>query len=151
MNDRMAKLIATFFYIGELPGAPGTFASAAGVGVYFLLFRSPVLYMIVLALLTVLGFQASGRLEALLKKKDPGCIVIDEVVGILIGLFLLPPTPAVLWTGFFLFRAFDMFKTYPACKYEHLPGGKGVMLDDIIAGVYTNLTLQIAVRLAGII
>jgi len=90
-------------------------------------------------------------MEKILKKKDPGCVVIDEVAGIMIALFLLPLTPAVVITTFFLFRAFDMFKTFPVNKIEHFEGSIGVMTDDLVAGIYTNIVMQCAIRWAGII
>ena len=90
-------------------------------------------------------------MEALLGQTDPGCIVIDEVAGIMLALFLLPMTPVVIIVTFFLFRAFDMFKIYPVNKFEQLEGSTGVMMDDIIAGIYTNIVMQFAIRGAGII
>ena len=89
-------------------------------------------------------------MEAMVGRKDPGCVVIDEVAGVLIAFFLLPPVPNVLWTAFFLFRAFDMFKIYPANRFEACKGGTGIMMDDIIAGIYTNLVMHAALRVAGV-
>jgi phosphatidylglycerophosphatase A len=96
-----------------------------------------------------MGFGTSGRMEKIVGKKDPSCVVIDEVAGSLVAFFLLPKTIPVLVTAFFLFRAFDMFKIYPMDKMEALPGAVGVMMDDVIAGLYTNIIMQIAVRAAG--
>jgi len=76
-------------------------------------------------------------------------LVIDEVVGVMIALWGLPLTWSVMICGFFLFRAFDMFKIYPINKLEAQPGGWGIMLDDCMAGVYTNIILRIALRCAG--
>lgn len=151
MPDRWVKLITTFFYIGFLPVAPGSLASAAAVGVVALLGAHLWLYGAVFVVVTVLGFLVSHRMEAIVGEKDPSCVVIDEVSGIMISFFLLPLTPAVIVTGFFLFRAFDMFKIYPACRLEQIKGGTGIMMDDIVAGIYTNLVMQIAVRAAGVI
>ena len=108
------------------------------------------LYLAVWLVITVLGFMASDRMEAIEGKKDPGCIVVDEVSGVMIAFFLLPHTVSVLVTAYFLFRAFDMFKIYPANKLESLKGGVGVMMDDVIAGVYTNLVMQIALKFISI-
>jgi phosphatidylglycerophosphatase A len=144
------KIGATFFYCGYFPGAPGTFASAAAVFLYWILRGHVGLYLAGFAALTAWGFFSGGAMEKMVGRKDPGCIVIDEVSGVLISFFLLPPVPKVLWTAFFLFRAFDMFKIYPANKFEICKGGTGIMMDDIIAGIYTNLVMQIAIRLAGI-
>jgi len=73
--------------------------------------------------------------------------VIDEVAGVMIAFFLLPQTWAVMWTAFFVFRAFDMFKIYPGNKLEGVKGSGGIMLDDIMAGIYTNIVMHVALRL----
>lgn len=151
MFDRFVRMISTFFYTGYFPGAPGSFASLVAVGLCFVLRETVGLYVFVFVILTVLGFAVSGRMEKLVGKKDPGCVVIDEASGIMISFFLLPFTWPVVWATFFLFRAFDMFKIYPADKFEKAGGGKGIMMDDIMAGIYTNLTMQIAIRWAGIV
>jgi len=151
MSDKIVKMFATWFYIGNFPVAPGTAASAVGAIMALICSPSIFLYIIVLLIVTILGFMVSGRMEAVLDQKDPGCIVIDEVAGIMLALFLLPLTPVVVFTAFFLFRAFDMFKIYPVNKFEQLEGSTGVMMDDIFAGIYTNIVMHIAVRWAGII
>jgi len=84
-------------------------------------------------------------------QKDPSCVVIDEVSGIMIAFFMLPMVWPVSIITFFLFRAFDMFKIYPVNKFEEMKGGTGIMMDDIIAGLYTNITMQIAIRLAQVV
>lgn len=147
MVNYISKLFATFFYMGYLPVAPGSFTTAASVGLCYFLMGNPALYLWVTIAVTVIGFAVSGRAENLVGKKDPTCIVIDEVAGTMIAFYMLPATPAVFWTAFFLFRAFDMFKIYPANKLEGLPGSRGIMLDDILAGVYTNIVMQVALRL----
>ncbi len=149
MNPQLARLIATFGYIGHFPVAPGSIASAAGVGLAFILRDQPYIFIAVVLIITVLGVLSAGIVEKMQGKKDPGCIVIDEVSGMMISLFALPLSWPVMMVGFFLFRAFDMFKIYPANKLEDMGGSVGIMADDIAAGVYTNLVLQIALRLAG--
>jgi len=151
MSDKLVKMLSTWFYVGDLPVAPGTFASAVGVLMAIICSPSTFVYVVVVAIVTLLGFMVSGRMEKLLDQKDPGCIVIDEVAGVMVAFFLLPMTPVVIITAFFLFRAFDMFKIYPVNKFEELEGTTGVMMDDIIAGAYTNIVMQFAVRAAGII
>jgi phosphatidylglycerophosphatase A len=147
MIKQFKTMCATFFYIGFLPTAPGSLATLAGIGLAYALAGSPVLYLAVTVLVTVIGFAVGGDVEKAIGKKDPGCIVIDEVAGILIAFYGLPHTWAVFWTGFFLFRAFDMFKIYPGNKLEGLPGSAGIMLDDLVAGVYTAIVMNIALRL----
>ncbi len=151
MPDHLARLLATFFYIGNVPVAPGTLASLAGTLLAIVLLGHPFIYIVVFLIITLAGFAVSGRVEKLLKQKDPSCIVIDEVSGVLLALFALPLNPAVMVVAFFLFRAFDMFKIYPVNRFEELPGAIGIMADDLWAGFYTNITMQIALRWAGIV
>ena len=150
MKDRIARCCATFFYIGDFPVAPGSVASAAALLIAFLLHRWLFLYIVVGVLVTAVGFMTSGRVEKLIGRKDPGCIVIDEVSGMMISFLFLPMTWPVMLTGFFLFRAFDMFKIFPANKFEDMGGARGIMLDDVMAGIYTNIVLQVAVKVIGI-
>jgi phosphatidylglycerophosphatase A len=140
-------MLATFFYIGFLPKAPGSIATLVGVALSYALMGNTAVYILATVLVTVIGFAVSGQAEVKLGKKDPGCIVIDEVAGVMIAFFMLPMTWPVMWTAFFLFRAFDMFKIYPGNKLEGLPGSRGVMLDDLMAGVYTNIVMHLALRL----
>ena len=149
MFDKFIKFISTFGFIGYLPLAPGSMASVAGGFIAVGLAHSVPTYLVAWLIITALGFMASDRMEALEGKKDPGCIVIDEVSGVMIAFFMLPATPSVLITAFFLFRAFDMFKIYPANKLEFLKGGVGVMMDDILAGIYTNIVMHLALRFIG--
>jgi len=151
MSDKIIKMLSTWFYVGNLPVAPGTAASAVGVVIAIICSSSMALYIFITLIVTILGFMVSGKMEAILDQKDPGCIVIDEVAGVMIAFFLLPLTPVVIITAFFLFRAFDMFKIYPVNKFEQLEGSTGVMMDDVIAGLYTNIVMQFAIRGAGII
>ena len=147
----LSKIAATFFGIGYFPVAPGTAATAVGAGVAYLMEGSPWLYAGALFIFFAVGVVASTHLEKVLKQTDPGIVVIDEVVGIMIALIGIPLSWPTVLCGFFLFRAFDMFKIYPINRLEALPGGWGIMLDDVMAGVYTNIVLFIAVRWAGLI
>ena len=148
---QLSKFIATFAYLGFFPFAAGSLASLAGLQIAYFLRGSAVEYVVVFVAITVLGFICSGHVEKVVGGKDPACVVIDEVSGALIAFFLLPATPAVMLTAFFLFRAFDMFKIYPAYKWEALPGAPGIMLDDIMAGIFTNIVMQLAVRWVGLV
>jgi phosphatidylglycerophosphatase A len=150
MMDSISKICATFFCIGYLPVAPGSIATVIGILISFALMGNPVMYAAVALMITVIGFAISGRAERVMGKKDPGCIVIDEVAGVMIACFLLPVSLPVLWTVFFLFRAFDMFKIYPGNKFEGLSGSSGIMMDDIVAGLYTNVVMHLALRWSGI-
>src|SRR5262252_11125035 len=143
--DWLAYILATGAGAGLLPVAPGTFGALEGVGL-FLLLRAPwalsgrqaVLLAVANTLIFAVGVLASDRVCKILKSKDPRRIVIDEVSGQLISLspLLISPTWLSVLIGFLLFRIFDIFKPYPIRKLEHLPGGLGVMADDVLAGVY---------------
>jgi phosphatidylglycerophosphatase A len=144
----ITKLIASFFYVGYLPLIPGTFASLAGLGVYFLVKDDPFNYFFAASVLIVLGFVVGDEAEKVFNKKDDRRIVIDEVCGMLVALAFLPFDARLVFWAFFLFRAFDTLKPAPAYSLQKIRGGAGVMLDDIIAGVYTNILLQVVWRVA---
>ena len=149
MRNFLIKSFVTVLGIGYLPFAPGTWATAVGVAIVYGLGSNLAVYTIVLLVLLAFGVMASGVIEKQLNQKDPGIVVIDEVVGVMIALWGLPLIWSVMICGFFLFRAFDMFKIYPINKLEAQSGGWGIMLDDCMAGVYTNIILRIALRCAG--
>ncbi|MDE2215134.1 MAG: phosphatidylglycerophosphatase A [Candidatus Omnitrophica bacterium] len=150
MRNFMMKAFATVFGVGYLPAAPGTWATLAGTAVaYYTSYSLPV-YTVVALVLLVLGLISTGIMAKEMGQKDPGCLCIDEVVGVMIALWGLPLIWPVMVCGFFLFRAFDMFKIYPINRLEGLNGGWGIMLDDCMAGVYTNIILRIALRYAGL-
>jgi len=146
MADKLSKLLATFFYVGYFPVASGTVASAVGLLIYVILRDNVWLYGLVTILVTVLGFLVSTRAEKIFAKHDPGEIVIDEVAGILIALFLFPFSFPLAILAFFIFRGLDMVKPPPADRLEKLPGSSGIMLDDIVAAVYTNLVFQLVFK-----
>ena len=142
-------VISSFFYIGYLPLIPGTFGSIAGLFLYFLVKNSVVDYVLLTTVLIISGFFASGKTENILKKKDASCIVIDEVSGMLLCFVFLPYDIKLAFIGFFLFRILDTLKPFPAGRLQNLKGSLGVMSDDIIAAVYTNIILQIVLRVAS--
>lgn len=150
MSNNWIRLWATFFYVGYFPGCPGSMASIAGAVIALLIGENLSAYLFVLCVISWLGFTVGGRMEDILGEKDPSCVVIDEVAGAMIAFFMLPVDVSVFLTAFFLFRAFDMFKIYPVNKFEIMPGATGIMMDDLVAGIYTNIAMQIAVRLAGV-
>ncbi len=151
MKHFFVKYISTFFYLGYFPFAAGSLSSALGGLLAGILFFHPVVFFVLWGSVTLAGFWASSPMEEIEGKKDPPCIVIDELAGSLIAFFMLPLCWPVFWSTFFVFRAFDMFKIYPANVFEKRNGSIGVMMDDIVAGIYTNLIMQIAVRLAGLV
>ena len=142
-------ILATAGYVGFFPIAPGTAGSAAGLVVYAMVraAHSPGLELGVIAAVLIVGIWAAGLVERILGK-DPGPVVIDEVLGMLITLALLDVNVAGGLVGFFIFRVFDVLKPYPAGRLEHLLGGSGIMLDDAMAGIYANLLLRLLIFVA---
>ena len=150
MKNFLVKAFATVLGVGYLPAAPGTWATVVGVVIAYYAGNNLPVYTILLLVFLILGIMATGMIEKQVSQKDPGYLVIDEVVGVMIALWGLPLIWPVMICGFFLFRAFDMFKIYPINRLEAQPGGWGIMLDDCMAGVYTNIILRIALRCAGL-
>jgi phosphatidylglycerophosphatase A len=146
-----AWIAGTFLGAGMLRPGPGTWGSAAGALVWFAAgegFRlsRPGLAWITLAgaLVTiVLGVAAGTRVEMESGRQDPGQVVIDEVAGQWIALLYAPVTSANLLAAFLFFRLFDILKPWPARRLEKFPGGWGIMLDDVAAGVYALLVVQV--------
>jgi phosphatidylglycerophosphatase A len=129
--------------------APGTFGSAVGLVVYYLVRRqaSIAVELGAIALILVVGLWSATEAEHHFGGIDPGPVVIDEVIGMLITLALHPVNVAGAIVGFFVFRVLDVVKPWPARRLELLPGGFGVVLDDVMAGVYGNLLMWGLVRL----
>ena len=143
--DKLIVALATGFYSGKIPFAPGTWGSAfALIPWYFCRGLSLVNYLIVLALIFMVGFLTSGSAEKILDQPDPGCIVIDEILGMFIALTLAPNHPVAWLLGFVLFRIFDVLKPFPVSWFDtHLHGGIGIMMDDVMAGLYALICLQL--------
>ncbi|MBN2206770.1 MAG: phosphatidylglycerophosphatase A [Candidatus Aminicenantes bacterium] len=140
-----AKTIATFFGIGFAPLAPGTAASAAVVVLYqAFLHRWPLPLLVgLLVAVVALGIWAAGRTAAILGRPDPRTIVVDEVAGQLAALVLCPADWIPVLIGFGLFRFFDIVKPFPIRLCERLPGGWGIMADDLAAGAAAFLLLRL--------
>jgi len=151
-TDYLALSIATCG-VGYLPLAPGTFGSLVGVGIFLLLVRATppnalvAVVLVAIVVVTFAGIWAATRTEQLSGRKDPGKVVVDEVAGQFIALF--PLTLFTRWSSaavivsFILFRFFDIVKPYPANRLQDLNGGAGVMLDDLVAGVYGAVLVSI--------
>lgn len=151
--DYAALAIATFG-VGYLPLMPGTFGSMVGVLIFLLLVQSVPLQLFIIPVLVVLGVWAASRTEKLSGKKDPGKVVVDEVAGQMIALTPLPfmaDGPWLVWVivSFNLFRLFDIFKPYPARRFESLHGGVGIMADDLVAGIYGAIGTAIVIKAFG--
>ena len=146
---RLGVFIATCAHVGYAPFAPGTWGSAVGLFVYYLVRRqaSTTVELAVIAVIMVIGLWAATEAEHHFGGIDPGPVVIDEVIGMLITLALHPVNVLGAVFGFLIFRVLDVVKPWPARRLELLPGGFGVVLDDAMAGVYGNLLMWAAVRL----
>jgi phosphatidylglycerophosphatase A len=145
--NQLALLISTFGYVGFFPVAPGTAGSLAALGLYAVVrwLGEPAAEAAVIVAVFGAGLWASTRSEPLLGTSDPGPVVIDEVLGMLMTLAWMPLSLTGVLVGFVLFRLFDIVKPFPAGWFEHAPAGWGIMLDDAMAGVYGQLTLRLCV------
>lgn len=108
-----------------------------------------MLYLLLTLIFILLGLSITGRSERILGRKDPPCVVIDEVAGMFISLIFLPYNLRLVILAFILFRILDIFKPYPISKLQKVAGGAGIMGDDIIAGLYTNIILQLVLRFSS--
>lgn len=144
--NRLSKLIASVFYIGYLPVAPGSLGSFAALFLYYFIKDNPQHMGVAIIISLILGLLTAGRVETLIGGKDAGEIVIDEFTGMLVSLYLLPASMGYVVSAFLLFRFFDIVKPKPISILEKLDGSLGIMADDFAAGVYTNLILQVVYR-----
>lgn len=139
--------IASAFYIGFIPGIPGTYGSFAAALCFFAVYCfahgiSPALHLSAVCLISLIGVLVSAEVSRNTGNEDPSFIVIDEVAGQLLTYLFLPINAFNLILGFFVFRAFDIWKPFPIRRLEPLGNGVGIMADDLLAGVYGNLVLQ---------
>ena len=149
--NQLIMAVATGLYVGMIPRAPGTWGSLAALLPWLLIRNLPLLpYLAVLATVFVLGFFAAGSAEKILDRPDAGAIVIDEILGMFITLTLAPAHPAAWLLGFILFRIFDIAKPFPVSWFDqHIHGGIGIMMDDVIAGLYALISLQLGWLIVG--
>jgi phosphatidylglycerophosphatase A len=142
--NRLFLVLATGFGVGYSPIAPGTLGTLIGIPVfYFLSNISSPIYEITLVGFFFLSVWISENAEIFFGKKDDQRIVIDEIMGFLIAMLWLPKRILFIIVGFFLFRFFDILKPFPIRRLEKkLKGGYGVVLDDVVAGTYANIALQ---------
>ncbi|HTY38633.1 MAG TPA: phosphatidylglycerophosphatase A [Bacteroidota bacterium] len=143
----LTKAFASGLFSGFSPVASGTVGSAVGL-LFYAIPGFERWYVILPASLVVLvlGIKASDEMEKVYGH-DPGEVTIDEVLGMWISLCFLPKTILIAVLAFFIFRILDIVKPYPARRFDNLHGGAGVMLDDVVSAIYTNLLLQLAVGL----
>jgi phosphatidylglycerophosphatase A len=146
---RAALALATCLGLGYVRFAPGTFGSAAGLLLWAVLPQSPVAHGAVIVLIFAVGVWSAGIAEQHFRGTDPEPVVIDEVMGMLVTLFMVPVGWPGAAAGFVLFRIFDVIKPPPANRLEQLRGGMGILADDFMAAVYANLALRMTLALGN--
>lgn len=148
MQDRFIRIAATGLGSGLFPFAPGTAGTLVGIPVYMVFSRFPwPIYLLSVIAFSLFAVYVSQEAEKIYNEKDPPRIVIDEIAGFQVTMFLVAPTVWHILLGFIIFRIFDIIKPFPIRLCERsLPGGYGVVGDDIIAGIYGNVMLLLLVR-----
>jgi len=138
--------------MGFVPLAPGTAGTVAGIPIYLLFsFLSWPYYLISVLVITCLAWHLSRKAERIFGEKDSPHIVIDEIVGFQYAMFLVTPTVLHVFLGFILFRFFDIIKCFPAVYLQRrLPDGYGIVADDVLAGIYSNMVLLSLAEFCGI-
>ncbi len=144
------RIMASGLYLGYSPVAPGTMGSLLGVLIYLFLYKYPDIFILVTICLFIIGFLVCGKAEKVFNKKDSKKIVIDEIASMCLVSLFLKPGWFMLIVGFLFFRFFDVAKPPPIRKVEKLSGSLGIMLDDIIAAVYTIIILFIIYLLSAV-
>jgi phosphatidylglycerophosphatase A len=148
-GGRAALILATWFGAGLMPRASGTFGTLAAIPLIWVGWLGAGWSVAALVALIVIAVWSSHRTGELLRKKDPSEVVIDEAAGLLVTMFLLPITWQSVALGFILFRFFDIVKPWPVRQSERLKGGVGIVVDDLLAGLYAHLVLRGVLWLAA--
>ena len=143
-KEKVVLFIATGCFIGKIPFAPGTFGSLAGILLCFILSKTSELAAIsCIVVFIIFSIWIANDAEKILNKKDPGSIVIDEIAGMAVTLIGLPFNVFYVATGFIVFRILDISKPFPIRYIEkRIPGGAGIVLDDVAAGIIANVILR---------
>ena len=136
------KTIATVGGLGFCPIAPGTVGSAVGLGIAWVLSGSPGPQALGCLLAIGLGLWSAGPTARKMGSKDPRAVIIDEVAGMMVGVVLLPVKWASYGGAFLLFRFLDVVKPPPLRRIESLPGSLGIVGDDLVAGLVTNVIVR---------
>jgi phosphatidylglycerophosphatase A len=155
MRRSVVVFLATGAYLGYAPVASGTFGTLAGVALYpvfdRLLFWSVGMYLVTYAALVAAAVWLAGEAERIFDEHDSGKITIDEVAGYIAATLFMRPTIATVIASFFLFRLFDVLKLWPASYFDQdVSGGPGVVLDDVVSGLYANLALRAIWLVSGL-
>jgi phosphatidylglycerophosphatase A len=152
LRERAVLFLATGFFIGYMPFAPGTFGTLIGLPICFLLSRFHT-GLVVLWVAVFIGFAigVASTAEKIFKKKDAAQIVIDEIAGLLVVFIGLPFNLYTAVCGFIIFRMFDIFKPFPIRWLDRkVSGGSGIVLDDVVAGIYSHLILRLVIFTIGL-
>lgn len=152
-HDRAVLFLATGFFVGTVPFAPGTFGSIIGLPVCFLISKLNIFLSVIWTLVfIVFAIWVAAAAAKILKKEDPAEIVIDEIAGLIVTFVGLPFTLKTAIAGFVIFRVFDILKPFPIRTLEEkVAGGPGIVLDDVMAGIYGNIVLRLVIYLTDII
>lgn len=139
------KLFGSGFFTGYIPFASGTFGSAAALVIYFIPgFENPSIMIFMITLFILIGVPIGDKFEAVYGK-DPKECTIDEVIGMWISLLFVPKKIWWIILTFFIWRGFDIWKPFPANKLESIKGGWGILLDDVMSGIYTFIVIQLII------
>jgi phosphatidylglycerophosphatase A len=147
MLKKLAYILGTGLGSGYVPWVPGTAGSFCALLIFYLLPLADSYWLIVIAILFAAGIWSSARIEQDRGVQDPPQVVIDEWVGQWLALLFLPRSGLILLLGFLIFRIMDILKPFPARESQAIKGGWGIMIDDVIAAVYTNLTIRLILLL----
>ncbi|MDI6686598.1 MAG: phosphatidylglycerophosphatase A [Desulfobacterales bacterium] len=149
-REKSVMFFATGCFIGNIPFAPGTFGTILGLPFCFFLSRTNFLLAVLLTgIFIIFAIFIAHHAEKILKKNDPGLIVIDEIAGFMITILNLPFNAVYVLVGFVMFRFFDILKPFPIRLIERkLSGGTAIVMDDVAAGIYSNLVLRIILYLS---
>lgn len=151
-KGRAALIISTWFGTGLVPRAPGTMGTLAALPAVFLVHAAgPVGGLLIILTFAGAAVWGAGLTEQVLGRTDPGEVVSDEVAGFMVTMYLLPFTWPYLAGGFIVFRLLDILKPFPIRRLERIPGGAGVVLDDLAAGLLANLILRGAGALPAVL
>jgi len=147
-KQKLVMFLATGCFIGNISFAPGTFGSILGLPLCFFMSKIGFSAAVLLTLIFILcAIWIAQEAEKILKRKDPGCIVIDEIAGMILTLTGLPFNIISVTAGFFLFRILDIWKPYPIRLFERkFSGGVGIVMDDVAAGFFSNLVLRVLLK-----
>lgn len=143
LKNRLITVLTSFFYLGYSPFAPGSCGTIGALPLYYIMsqFLTDIQYLFSVIILSVFCIFLSFKTIKIYKNNDPKEVVLDEVVGYLVAMAFIKPTAVNIIIGFVLFRLFDIVKPFPINRLEKLKGGYGIVMDDIAAGIYTNLIL----------